>query len=58
MDAAEVRQKILGQLLDDIVFIGDEVGVEITVLQREKYIVFAQETISGTERLYFAYSQP
>ena len=58
MEASEVRQKILDQLIDDIIFIGDDIGAEITVLQREKYIVLAQEAITGTERLYFAYSQP
>ena len=38
-------------------FFAEEAGIEVTVLQREKYIIIVQETIDGITRLYFAYSE-
>ena len=56
-DSEKVINRMLDELFDDIVFLSDDLGVEITVIPRNKYVVFAQESTEGIERLYFAYSE-
>lgn len=57
LDEQEVRERLIDLLLDDLAFFAEEAGIEVTVLQREKYIIIAQEAIDGITRLYFAYSE-
>lgn len=57
MEEEDVREKIIDALIDDVSFLADNVGVELTVLQRGKNIVLVQEAIEGITRLYFAYSE-
>ena len=54
-DDGSVIDNLLDQLLEDITFLSDEVGVVMTVLARQNRIVFEQETIDGTTRIYFGY---
>lgn len=57
LDEQEVREQLIDLLLDDLYFFSEEAGIEVTVLQRGKYIIIAQEAIDGITRLYFAYSE-
>lgn len=57
MDEKAVRARMIDELIDDISYLSDDVGAEITVLQREKYIVLVQEAVEGITRLYFAYAE-
>lgn len=57
LDEQKVRDLMIDALIDDIEFFSDEAGIEVTVLQREKYIVIVQEAIEGITRIYFAYSE-
>ena len=57
LDEQEVRERLIDLLLDDLAFFAEEAGIEVTVLQREKYIIIVQEAIAGITRLYFAYSE-
>lgn len=52
-DDGSVVENLLDQLLEDITFLSDDVGVIMTVLARQNRIVFEQETIDGTTRIYF-----
>ena len=56
MDEQSARDLMIDALMEDIAFFSEEAGIEITVLQREKLVVLAQEAIDGITRLYFAYS--
>jgi len=57
LEEQKVRELMIEALIDDIAFFSDEAGIEVTVLQREKYIVIVQEAVEGITRLYFAYSE-
>lgn len=57
LDAAEVSEKMLDVMLEDISFFSDDVNMEVSLAQRDKYIVMVQEAIDETTRVYFTYSQ-
>ena len=57
MDPSEVSEKMLDVMIEDISFFSDEVNMEISLAQRDKYIVMVQEAIDETTRVYFTYCQ-
>lgn len=57
LDEQEIREQLVDLLLDDLTFFSEEAGIEVTVQQREKSIIIAQEATEGITRLYFTYSE-
>lgn len=57
MEVGEVSEKMLDVILEDITFFSDEVNMEVSLAQRDKYIVMVQEAIDETIRVYFTYSE-
>lgn len=57
MDPSEVGEKMLDVMIEDLSFFSDEVDMEVSLAQRDKYIVMVQEAIDETTRIYFTYCQ-
>ena len=56
MDPAEVGEKLLDVLMEDLSFFSDELGMEVSLSQRDKSVVLAQEEGGETTRVYFSYA--
>ena len=51
----EVRTKIIDSILSDIMFMSDEIGIKMAVVQEKCNVAFVQDTVDGTTKVFFAY---
>ena len=54
----EVKEKIINSVLSDIMFMSDEIGIKMSVVQKNSYVAFIQDSIDGVMKVFFAYSEP
>lgn len=52
-----VRDKIIQNLLTDILFLSDEVGIKMSVAQSDNAVALVQDTVDGIKKLFFGYSE-
>lgn len=45
--------KMAEAVIDDLTFISKKIGIQVTVVMQEQYLVISQETIDRTSRIYF-----
>ncbi len=53
----EIRVKIIDMLLSDIMFMSDEIGIKMSVVQQNSNVAFVQDTVDGLTKIFFAYSE-
>ena len=53
----ETREKIIDALLSDIMFMSDEIGIKMSVVQQNSNVAFVQDTVDGVTKVFFAYSE-
>lgn len=54
---SSVPDKLAEAIIDDLTFMVDKVGIQVTVAIQERYLVITQEAIDKTTKLYFMDSQ-
>lgn len=48
-----VADKMAEAVIDDLTFMSDKIGIQVTVAMQEQYLVISQETMDKTTRIYF-----
>lgn len=56
MSDEEIRELLIEEIVDDLTFMADTVGVETAISLSDNYLTVYQEAIDKTTRLYFMYS--
>lgn len=46
-------EKMAEAVIDDLTFMSDKIGIQVTVAMQEQYLVISQEAIDKTTRIYF-----
>ncbi len=57
LEEEKTRQRIIDCLLDDLMFMSDELGIKMSVLQKNKHVSFVQDSIDGLVKVTFLYSE-
>ncbi|MBQ6342101.1 MAG: hypothetical protein IJI41_03140 [Anaerolineaceae bacterium] len=52
-----VSESLLGMIMDDLSFLVDSLGIEVTIFSENNYLIISQETIEKLTNLSFAYSR-
>ena len=53
----ELQMKLTDAIIDDLTFMVDTVGIQVSVAIKEQFLVISQETVDKTIRIYFMYHQ-
>ena len=56
-DDLSIADKMAEAIIDDLTFISDKVGVQVTLTMQDQYLVISQEAIDKMTRLYFMGSE-
>lgn len=56
-DSSSTPDKMAEAIIDDLTFMSDIVGVQVTLTMQDQYLVISQEAIDKTTRLYFMISK-
>lgn len=52
----EVQDRLINAVFDDISFLADEIGIEVSLTLKDKFLILYQDTAGGIERMVFLYS--
>lgn len=52
----KIKDELIDNTVSDISFMSDEIGIELSVVQKEGLLALIQDTVSGVEKVFFAYS--
>ncbi len=53
----EAKNKVIDKVVSDISFITDEIGVELTIIQKNGLLELSQDTVDGVMKVLFVYDQ-
>ena len=53
----KIREKVVDVVLSDIMFMSDEIGIKMAVIQQNSCVAFVQDTVDGIMKVFFAYSE-
>lgn len=53
----ELRNKLIDGAVSDISFMSDEIGIEMSVVQKNGLLALVQDAIDGMTKLFFVYSE-
>lgn len=56
-DDSSTPDKMAEAIIDDLTFMSDQVGIQVTLTMQDQYLVISQEAIDKTTRLYFMISK-
>ncbi len=51
-----VQEQLINAVFDDISFLADEIGIEVSLTLKDKFLILYQDTAGGIERMVFLYS--
>ena len=52
-----IQDKLIDAVIEDVTFMADKVGVQVSIALQDQYLVISQEAIDKTTKLYFMYSE-
>lgn len=53
----EIKDELIDNTVSDISFMSDEIGIELSVIQKEGILALIQDAVSGVTKVFFAYSE-
>ncbi|MDD2957948.1 MAG: Mov34/MPN/PAD-1 family protein [Lachnospiraceae bacterium] len=53
----DLKDKLIDNTVSDISFMSDEVGIELSVVQKDGLLALIQDTVDGITKVFFAYSE-
>lgn len=53
----EVLDKIVDTVISDVMFMSDEIGIEMSVVRQDVMVALVQSTITGIDKVFFAFSE-
>lgn len=53
----DLKDKLINNTVSDISFMSDEVGIELSVVQKDGILALVQDTVDGITKVFFAYSE-
>lgn len=56
LSSEEAQERLIDEIVDDLTFMADKVGVETSISLTDSFLTVCQEAIDKTTKLYFAYS--
>ncbi|MCD8361685.1 MAG: Mov34/MPN/PAD-1 family protein [Lachnospiraceae bacterium] len=57
MDSDELQEMLIENVVKDLSFLSDEIGVQMSVISSEGRIILSQDTPDGTEKVTFGYHE-
>ncbi len=53
----ELKDLLIDGIVDDISFLSDQIGIEMSIVQKNGLLAFVQDTVDGVTKIFFVYSQ-